>query len=145
MSEGGIKLKFGWLDKLKRIKHIEIYILIMFVAIVGILLFSTKKQNTVKVTDNTTVVGYVNNIETKLEHILSKIDGVSKVNVMITLNLDDTIVENSKLKITTFPSIKGVLITAKGVDNTFTKMKVLHAVETVIDVSQNNVQIFSSK
>lgn len=144
MSEGGLNLKFGWLDKLKRIKHIEIYILILFVAIIGLIFFSSKKQSSATTNDSNMVSGYVINLENKLEKILSNIDGVSNVSVMITLDTKDIVIDNSSLKMSSFPSIKGVIITAKGVDDTGAKMKVLHAVETVIDVTNHNVQIFSS-
>lgn len=144
MSEGGMKFKFAWLEKIKKIKHIEIYVLILFVAIVGLIFYSNKTTHNDASEETSSVTGYISNIESKLENILSRIDGVSNVSVMISLDMHDSVVENSSLKINSFPSIKGVLITAKGVDNTYAKMKVLHAVETVIDVSSNNIQIFSS-
>ena len=144
MSEGGFKLKFTWMDKLKKIKHIEIYILILFIAVLGLIFFSTTKRTGTASGDATTVSGYITSVETRLENILSNIEGVSNVNVMISLDMQDAEVENSNLKMSSFPSIKGVLITAKGVDDTYTKMKVLHAVETVIEVTGHNIQIFSS-
>ena len=44
-----------------------------------------------------------------------------------------------------FPKIKGVLVTAKGVNNTANKLKVLHAIEAVIDVTNGNIEILSSE
>ena len=55
--------------------------------------------------------------------------------------------QNMILSIVTLAAkeIKGVVITAKGVNNTTNKLKVLHAVEAVIDVNNGNVEILSSE
>ena len=142
MGEGGSKFNFSFLEKLKKIKHIEIYVLIAFVAIIGLIFFSTKKQTTIE--KQTTISSYVSNMENRLSKILSKIDGVSDVNVMIALSTDEIEVSGAEMKSDTFPSIQGIIITAKGVNDTNARMKVLHAVETVFDINSHNIQIFSS-
>lgn len=137
-----------WLDKLKNVKHIEIYIAIIFIVILLLIYFSTKstkeEKNTSKTYDSS-VSAYIENLETNLEEILSNIAGVSDVKVMITLNVADLDVENSKLAMTKFPEIKGVLVTAKGVNITANKLKILHAIEAVIEVNNNNIEILSSE
>ena len=80
-----------------------------------------------------------------MEKSLSSIAGVSDVNVMITLNLNQLQVENNKVVMSKFPEIKGVLVTAKGVNNTTNKMKVLHAIQAVVDVTNGNIEILSSE
>ena len=70
---------------------------------------------------------------------------VSNVKVMITLDISSIEVKDSQINMSKFPKIKGVLITANGVNNTSVKMKVLHAVETVIDVEQGQIEILSSE
>lgn len=143
------KTKFKWLGKLKNIKHIEIYITIIFIVIL-LLIFSsnfsgggTKSSNSNK-TNEITVTEYVNDLENNLEKILTNIEGVTNVKVMITLDMGQAEVVDSKINLSTFPEIKGVLITAKGVNNTTTKMKVLHAVQAVIDITNGNIEILSS-
>ena len=112
-----------------------------------IYLSSTKTNDKTKSTTtyDSSVTSYVEKMEKDLEKSLSSISGVSNVTVMITLNLSQFEVENSQITMTKFPEIKGVLVTAKGVDNTTNKMKVLHAIQAVIDVTNGNIEILSSE
>lgn len=91
------------------------------------------------------VTAYIEQVEQNLEESLSNIAGVSEVKVMITLNLTNSEIVDDKISITKFPEIKGVLITAKGVNNTTNRMKVLHAVQAVIDITNGNIEILSSE
>jgi len=141
------KKGFRWLEKLKNVKHIEIYIAILFVVILLLIYFSnfnkTKSNNTTS--NDLTVTTYINNLEENLEEILTNIGGVKNVKVMITLNLNQVEVLDSKINLNQFPEIKGVIVTAEGVDNTATKLKVLHAIEAVLDITKGNIEILSSK
>ena len=139
------KTGFKWLEKLKKIKHIEIYIAVIFLVIILLIYlsnFSSKKKASAN--DEMTITAYVEQLEDNLENILSNIGGVSKVKVMITLNMESASIENSNITLSEFPEIKGVIITAKGVNDTATKLKVLHATEAVIDIKNGNIEILSS-
>lgn len=148
MSDKEKKPTIRWLEKLKNIKHIEIYVAIIFIVIILLIYLSNtnskKAVNTIS-TNDMTVSSYIKNMEAKLEESLSNIAGVSDVKVMITLNLDKLDVVDSQIHITEFPEIKGVLVTAKGVNNTTNKMKVLHAIEAVVDIKNGNIEILSSE
>ncbi len=137
-----------WLEKLKKIKHIEIYIAIIFIVILLIIYISgvDKKSNSTdkNLGSSLTVTAYVEKIESNLEEILSNIGGVSNVKVMITLDLQGIEVTNSMLDLNSFPEIRGVIVTAKGVNNTQTKLKVLRAVEAVLDIKNGSIEILSS-
>ncbi len=144
-KKSGIKI----FEKLKKIKHIEIYIAVIFIVIILLIYMSSskgksssKKENTL---DGSTITGYVENLEDNLEGILSDIKGVSNVNVLITLDMNTATVKDSFIILDKFPEVKGVIITAKGVGDTATKMKVLKAVQTVIDVSNGRIEILSSE
>lgn len=140
------KKGFKWLEKLKKVKHIEIYISIIFIVIILLIYLSNFSGKTKsKTSTSTTINAYVEELEENLENILSNIGGVSDVKVMITLDMKSASVENSNITLEEFPEIKGIIITAKGVDDTYTKMKVLHAVEAVVDVKNGNIEILSSK
>ena len=142
------KKSIKWLDKLKNIKHIEVYIAILFVVVLLLIYFSTKTTNdkrTLEKTNDSSVSAYIANLETNLEDILSNIAGVSNVKVMITINLSDLEVSNSQISLTKFPAIRGVLVTAKGVNNTANKLKILHAIEAVVEVNNGNIEILSSE
>ena len=147
MSDAEKKSKFRWLDKIKKVKHIEIYVAILFVVIILLIYFSNfNKTSTNKATSNDlTVTAYISNLEQNLEEILSNIGGVKNVKVMITLNMSKAEVSNSQINLNQFPAIKGVIITAEGVEMTAVKLKVLHAVEAVLDITNGNVEILSSK
>ena len=141
------KTTFKWLDKLKNVKHIEIYIAVIFVVILLLIYLSNfsgsnKKKNSIN--EKLTILEYTNNLEDNLESILSNIGGVENVKVMITLDMNNAEVMDSQIILNQFPQIKGVIVTAKGVENTAIKLKVLHAIEAVLDITNGNIEILSS-
>lgn len=151
MSDKPQKSKFKWVDKLKNIKHIEIYITIIFAIILILIFFSstgTKKTANSSISNRaaqeTTITTYVSNMEDKLEQILSQVQGASNVNVMITLDMSSTTVKDNVIETSDFPPVKGVVIVAKGVENTGVKMNILKAVQAVIDISSGRIEILSS-
>ena len=149
MSDKEKKFSIKWLDKLKNIKHIEVYISILFIVILLLIFMpnlSSKKTNSsgTSTSNELSVISYVDNLEKNLEEILTKIEGVTNVKVLITLNMKQAEVEDSLIKLSSFPEIKGVIITGNGLQNTAIKMKVLHAVEAVIEVTNENIEILSS-
>ena len=141
------KKGFKWIEKLKKIKHIEIYIAAIFLIVILLIYlsnFNGKTKSNSK--DNQmTITAYIEQLEDNLEDILSNIGGVSNVKVMITLDMASASIDNSNISLGEFPQIKGVIITAKGVNNTMIKMKVLHAVEAVIEIKEGNIEILSSE
>lgn len=143
------KIKFKWLEKLKNVKHIELIIVLIFVVVLILIYTSSfsssksKKESTTK-SSELTIVDYIDNLETDLEETLSKIKGVENVKVMITLDYKDAIVEDNIINTSTFPNIKGVVIVAKGVENTNVKLNVLKAVEAVIEINSGCIEILSS-
>ena len=145
MNEKEKKASFKWLEKLKKIKHIEIYVAVIFLVIILLIYlsnFSSKKKTNSN--EEMTITTYVEHLEDNLEDILSNIGGVDDVKVMITLDMATANIENSNITLGSFPEIKGVLITAKGVNDTAIKLKVLHAVEAVIDIKNKSIEILSS-
>lgn len=148
MSDNEKKSGFKFLEKLKKIKHIEVYIAIIFIVVL-LLIYMSNFNNSSGTSSSSstemTVTAYVENLETRLQEILSNIGGVSDVKVLITLDMNTASVDNSNIILDKFPEIKGVLITAKGVENTAIKLKVLEAVEAVIDITNGNIEILSSE
>ena len=147
MNEDKKSLKF--FDKLKKVKHIEIYIAIIFIVIILLIYLSnfsnkSKTENQSSKYSDSSISAYISDMETNLEGILSNIGGVSNVKVMITLDMSKAEVADSKITLNSFPPIKGVIVTAKGLSNTATKLKVLQAVEAVLDITSGNIEILSS-
>ena len=152
MSDKPRQSKFKWIEKLRGIKHIEIYITIIF-AIILILIFFSSTGNNKKTTSNfksnsavqeTTISTYINDMETRLEQILSQVQGASNVQVMLTLDMSNTSIKDNVIELAEFPKVKGVVIVAKGVENTSVKMNMLKAVQAVIDISSGRIEILSS-
>jgi len=152
VSDKPQKSKFKWIEKLKNIKHIEIYITLIF-AIVLILIFfssmgsskkSTNSYSKSNTTQQTTITAYIDNMENKLEQILSQVQGASNVSVMVTLDMSGSTVKDNIITTSEFPDIKGIVIVAKGVENTAVKMNILKAVQAVIDISSGRIEILSS-
>ncbi len=143
------KSGFKWLDKLKKVKHIELYIAIIFIAILLLIYMSNFKgktsNNNTTTTNELSITAYIDGLERNLEEILSSIGGISNVRVMITLDIKQADIVDSQINLNQIPPIKGVIVTAKGVNDTFNKMKVLHAIEAVIDVTNGNIEILSSE
>lgn len=143
------KVRFKWLEKIKNVKHIEIIVIAIFLVVLLLIYFSTPRSKSssnsiTKESTELTITRYVDNLETDLESTISKIRGVSNVNVLITLNLDNASIENDVIKTSEFPKIKGIVVVASGVDNTAVKMNVLRAIEAVVDISSGSVEILSS-
>ncbi len=148
MSEKEKKFSFKWLDKLKNIKHIEIYLTLIFIIIILLIYFgnfsSSKKTTHTENNNELSVVTYIDKLEKELTDMLVSINGVNDIKVMISLDLKELQVENSQIKINDFPDIKGVVITGKGLNNTATKLKVLQVAETLLDITKGKIQILSS-
>jgi len=88
------KLDFSFLnnfwDKLKKVKHIEIYAIVVLVVIFLLFYFSptsNKSSSTTSVTTQiTSTTQYAESLEERLNSVLSKISGAGQVSCMITLD-----------------------------------------------------------
>lgn len=141
------KLKFKWLEKLKNVKHIEIIIVVIFLIIILLIYSSsngTKSKTKSEKVDDMTITSYVDDLEKNLAETLSHIKGVSNVSVMVTLDLKNAVIEDNIIQTTTFPSIKGIVVVAKGVEVTSVKLNVLKAIEAVVSINSGCVEILSS-
>lgn len=158
------KLKELW-EKLKSIRHFEIYLAIFIGVIICVVYFGLYfDQGSDKKEDNSTAeigtaVEYVDNLENKLCNVLSKIDGVMEVDVMITLESGfsyEYVQESQKIEITLddtdeklnivkeiYPKIKGVVVVAKGSEDFRVKMDILEAVVTLLQIDESAVTILS--
>ena len=80
--------KIPFLQKLKNIKHVEVIIIAIFFVVLAVIFFSNKttsKTSSIE-SESLTVEQYQEQLEFKLENVLSKIEGAGSVSVMITLN-----------------------------------------------------------
>ena len=151
--------------EIKNMKKNMPFLLILLSLGVIFLLFSeyhSNKDTNVK-GDDFDEEGYVLQLEERLKHIIEKIDGVSEVNVMITLEsgkrytfLQDeenpngtdisTFLMKEKNEVsspilveTSAPKIKGVSVVCHGAKNALIREKILRLVAGTLDLTQNKI------
>ena len=110
MSENKKIIFSGFMDKLKRIKHLDIILTVLFIAIVLLIYFSTihtpVKAESKSTTDNTSISStdefneYSSALTSSLENLVASIDGVSACHVLIYFD------ENIKTEIAYTTEIK---------------------------------------
>lgn len=157
--------------KIKKSKRLQILLLVAFVLIVFVCYFSltssksTKKNETTS--DESTTTSYVSKLESKLENSILSIDGVSDVNVMITLENGFEYVyatEEQTKQITSgtltttslvlvsgkpvvvkeiYPTIKGVVVVCKNSKDINIKLSILSAIQTVLNVPNEKITILN--
>ena len=142
------KPKLKIFEKLKSIKHIEIILAVIFIIIMILIYMSSVDNKSATASNNDgTVTSYVDNLENRLENVLSNIKGVSKVSVVITLDMEGTSV-NEKTQVvnmSSFPAIKGVVIVARGVDDVAVKLNLIKATQALFELPSGNIEVFLSK
>jgi len=107
----------GIIARFRGARRIEIYILFIISAIIILLALNGETgQRNDKL-----------EIEKRLEAILSDINGVEKINVMITRQEDEKVV--------------GVLIVTRGIDRIQTQLEIQNAVKTLLDVELSKIKI----
>lgn len=106
-------------QKLKNIKHIEIIIAVIFAVIILLIYMSSLETKTSN--------SQATNLETRLERILSDIEGAGEVSVLINTSNKE--------------SIDGVIIVASGAENIGVRLNILKAVETVLKIPTAQIEI----
>lgn len=155
--------------KIKSIKHWEIYLALVLVAVVLLAVFISgdfsSKKNIKTADDNS----YICQMEHKIVSVVERIEGCGKATVAISYDSDeekvyayetetitsgDTVKQTSNIVYvkgeplvikTLTPNILGVVIVAEGADNPVIKMKITEAVITLLGVDSSKVQVFTYK
>lgn len=157
--------------KKSRKLQIGLAILVAFVIILCYLLFirspssnnNQDKEN--QVLSNAEI--YAQNLEDKLEDVLSQIKGAGEVKVLINLGsgfeyvyaMEEEIKQTSSGTITSnsivlvsgepvlikqiYPKISGVIVAASGADDISVKVNLITAIQTVIDVENKDITILT--
>jgi len=148
--------------------------ILIAVGVIGILLIllseisfpASKKETEVTKTDYTS---YVNELDDKLNNLISSIDGVGKCKVMITLKStsesvyakniqnsqsDSSASQNSEYVIydgkdgdspiliqENFPEIEGIAIVCSGGDNIAVRERVIQCVSSLFNISSNRISV----
>ena len=156
---------FTLFDKVKNSKLFR-YILIALLVIVLLLVLTTKtEQSNSVLSDN---LSYVNNLEAKLEKVLSKVDGAGNVKVAITVESGmETVLAMKTIKTETangieieetpilingktvtlmekYPKITGVLIVLESTNYAVIK-RIQDATKSLLDINYSQIEILTMK
>lgn len=159
------------LDKIKGKKKLQYLVVGVLAVILLIFLFFSfegKESNTN--TQNTDVVSiYVDNLENRLQNVLSKVDGAGNVSVVITVSsgmetvlamttttkntsngveiIETPLLVNGKTVVLkeVYPKITGVLIVAEGAKNIAVLTKIQQAAVSLLDININQIEILTMK
>lgn len=163
-------------QKIKSIKHLQIYIAIVLGIIILLIYFSTfaGAKKTDAGVETGLVSSYVTGLENKLSNVLSDLKGAGNISVMITLeSYGETIIAEKKESKTItngdtstttiisepimisgsggyspivlsegLPKIKGVIVISSGASDAFVRLRIIEAVQTLLSVSSQNIQVF---
>lgn len=166
------EIKGQFAAKLKETPKLWIYIGIAAACVVLLLMMRTPKTRDdtalppVTAVEHTVRPSYQEELEQRLQDIISEIQGVGKVTVMVTISGSEenvyaediseseqktdreTVIVGSKealLKATKNPEVKGVLVVCSGGDRPQIQEKVVNAVSTVLDIPTSKVFVTKSK
>ncbi|MBP3389813.1 MAG: hypothetical protein J6K71_01375 [Clostridia bacterium] len=121
--------------KLKSIKNIEIILAVLLGLVVLLVYFSSVGANKGAVNNITYSNSYVQEIEQKLENLISSIDGAGQVEVMIMCEGDDEITK------TQYPKVVSAVVVSSGADSTKVKLDIIRAVEALLGLKTANIEV----
>lgn len=153
-------------EKIKKIKHIEIYAAIILCVAALVVFFADfgGKTTTVVTEEN-----WEEQILSNVTEIVSNIEGVGKVSIAITYDsglvneyLYETKTETNSGSTTStseivsykgepivlrelYPAIKGVVVVAEGGDKTEVKYKIIKALVTLLGIDGSQIEVFGYK
>ncbi len=157
------------IEKIKQNKKVQYFLLaiLIFILIIVVIFSLSSNKNVDK--ENNAIDIYVDNLETKLSEILSKVQGAGDVSVIITvesgmetvLAMKTTTTETSAGKETietpilvngktvvlkeNYPKIIGVLIVTEGGNNISVLNKIQQATVSLLNINVNQIEILTMK
>lgn len=167
-------------QKIKSIKHIELYLAILLAIICGGVYFlkisnnesSAKKQETIvdtNITNFASAQEYVTYLENKLESVLGEIKGAEDINIMLTIDKgfeyvylteEETRTTSNGTQVTSsnivmvdgkpvvveeiYPTIKGLVVVMKNANDVGTRLNIISAIQTIIDIDTSKINILSA-
>lgn len=155
------------LEKLKKIKNIEIIIALGLAVIALFVFLSDFGQKTTKQSNSSgSFSAYVSDLENKIKSVISKIEGAGECDVVITFaggveqeyafsseNQQNGGVTTNKTTLTLvsgkpvllrekMPEVQGVVIVADGAGKTTVKLEITKAVQALLKVPNGNIEVF---
>lgn len=138
----------------KKWKGKDLMIVIVIIGVLIAVLFiptGERKGNSLMdiqtpVSENTstdTSLEYEEELELRLEEILSQMEGVGEVEVMITLKSSTRTRDNSFTYTTqnTYPEVEGVFVVIQGGDNSSVKLAITEAIQALFGIDVHKIKI----
>lgn len=153
----------GLIEKLKSIKHIEIIIAIIALAIMLCIYFYSSGDNKSNSSAKGTSTDYCTKIQSDIEQLISKIKGAGEAKVVIGWESDyEGIAENERgngnsntyfgsfdsdteSSIRNVPKARSAVIVCQGGENASVKISIIMAVSKLLNISTDNVLVYSMK
>lgn len=149
MQDNKSKKSFAFLDKLKRIKHLDIILTILFIAIILLIYFSTSapnnavqnKENTIAQTQLTEFDEYAASLTNQLESVISRVDGAGQAKVLlyfkegIKTEIAYKIEEKTTSDGTVVQTQSPILITKQGIEEPIVLQKIMPKPSSVVVVA----------
>lgn len=165
-------------EKIKKVKHIEIYLAVGLALLLAIIYFASLKtpstsqtaQNDNLSTNISSSQEYVDNLENKLETVLSKVKGAGEVKVIVTLEKGFEFVYATEEEIRTtsdgttvtttnvimvdgkpvleeeiYPIISGIVVVAEGASDVAVKLDMIAIIQTITSIENSKINIFEGK
>ena len=168
------KLKFiEKLKKIKGIEWISVVVACLVIFLIYYSSTFSKNVSTSSNATVSSSSQYAKEVEDKLSSVLSNVSGAGKVSVMLTLESGSEIIvaktkeerTNTSANSTSvtvvespvivgkeplilmeiLPKIKGVIVVAQGANDVAVRLELLRAVQALIDVDANKIEIFIGK
>lgn len=94
-------------------------------------------------TSTDTSLEYEEELELRLEEILSQMEGVGEVEVMITLKSSTRTRDNSFTYTTqnSYPEVEGVFVVSQGGDNSSVKLAITEAIQALFGIDVHKIKI----
>ncbi len=148
----------GLIQKIKNLKYKE-YLLAVVLGIVVLVIFFGQMgtQNSKKTKDSASFspAEYAASLELKLEKVLSKMEGAGKTTVALTvasgmqsvpyLKEDGSALQSGGKVVMlkeSYPEIVGVVIVCEGADSYLTKLQVIGAACSLLNISEDRVRVY---
>lgn len=149
MQDNKSKKSFAFLDKLKHIKHLDIILTILFIAIILLIYFSTSapnnavqnKENTIAQTQLTEFDEYAASLTNQLESVISRVDGAGQAKVLlyfkegIKTEIAYKIEEKTTSDGTVVQTQSPILITKQGLEEPIILQKIMPKPSSVVVVA----------
>lgn len=119
------------LKKIKGIKNIRLIAAIFIIAVALLIYSSVATNNAVRDTSGTESAYGMDQEESRLASVLEGLEGVGRVQTMITRGGDDEIV--------------GVIVIAEGAEDIGVRLRLLSAVTTAMGVDKQIVNVYTMK